>query len=185
MTQSLTSSSTPATFGILAEFDGPGALLAAARATRKAGYQHFDVYSPYPVHGMDLAMGLNRSKLGWIVAGGAITGVTVAMGLQYYANVLDYPLITQGKPYFSWQAFLVVTFELAVLFSAFAAVFGMFFLNDLPAWYHPALKQEVFTGASDNRFFLAVEAKDEKFELEKTGNFLKQIGAISQVVLED
>ena len=92
-------------------------------------------------------MGLKRSKLGWIVAGAAMAGLLTAVGLQWYTSVLDYPLVTQGKPYFSWQAFIPVTFELSVLFAAFGAVFGMLLLNGLPAWYHPALKHEAFAGS--------------------------------------
>jgi hypothetical protein len=174
-----------AIYGLLAEFDGPNALLAAARRTRAAGYKRFDVFSPYPIHGMDGAMGLKRSKLGWLVAGCALAGAAVAMGMQWYCNVYDYPLITQGKPYFSWQAFLIVTFELTVLFSAFGAVGGMLLFNGLPRWYHPTLKHDRFVGASDNRFFLAIEAADPKYSPVETAGFLADLGAGDVVPIEE
>ena len=166
------------TWGLLAEFDTPGAVLRAARETRQAGYRRFDVHTPFPVHGMDLAMGLGRSHLGWIVAGGAVVGALAAFGGQVYCN-WEFPLIYQGKPYQSWQAFLVITFELSVLCSAFAAVLGMLFLNGLPRWYHPTLKSPAFARASNNRFFLSIEAADEKFALEATRQFMQQLGALS------
>ncbi len=172
------------TWGLLAEFDSPGAILRAARETRDAGYKRWDVHTPYPIHGMDPAMGLGRSKLGWIVSGGALTGFLVAMGLQYYVN-WEYPLIHQGKPYYSWQAFLVVGFELSVLFAAFSAVLGMFALNGLPQWYHPTLKHDVFARASDDRFYVAIEASDDKFDPVQTREFLQSLGAVSVVELED
>lgn len=165
-------------WGLLAEFDTPGAVLRAARETRDAGYHRFDIHTPFPVHGMDLAMGLDRSKLGWIVAGGAVLGALGAFGGQVYCN-WDFPLIHQGKPYQSWQAFLVITFELSVLCSAFAAVLGMLFLNGLPRWYHPTLKSLNFARATDNRFFLSIEAADKKFSLEETRLFMQNLGALS------
>jgi hypothetical protein len=173
------------TWGLLAEFPKPTALLAAARRVRDAGYKRFDVFTPYLVHGMDQAMGLGRSKLGWIVVAGALAGIATAVGLQVFCNVIDCPLITQGKPYFSWQAYLIVTFELAVLFGSFAAVLGMFALNGLPQWYHPTLKSEAFAKATDNGFFLAIEVADEKFALEATRKLLEEAGAISVVALEE
>ena len=108
----------------------------------------------------------------------------VAMGLQYYVN-WEYPLIHQGKPYFSWQAFLVVTFELTVLFAAFSAVFGMFAINGLPQWYHPTLKSGAFSRASDNSFFVSIEATDKNFDPVKTRAFLESLGAVSVEDLED
>ncbi len=163
--------------GVAGQFDTPGELLAAARRVHQAGFRRFDVYSPYPIHGMDLVMGLGRSHLGWIVAAAAAAGAVTALVLQWYTNVLDYPLITQGKPYFSWQAFLVVVFELSVLFAAFAAVFGMFALNGLPRWHHPTLTHDLFTTATDDGFFMLIEAADEKFAGQQTWALLQSCGA--------
>lgn len=180
----MSETATRTTWGYLAEFDSPGAILRAARETRDAGYRRFDVHTPYPVHGMDAAMGLGRSQLGWIVSAGALAGFIVAMGLQYYVN-WDYPLIHQGKPFYSWQAFLVVTFELTVLFAAFSAVLGMFAINGLPQWYHPTLKSGAFARASDNRFFISIEAADSNFDAAKTRAFLESLDPISIEELED
>lgn len=171
------------TWGMLAQFDSPGAILRAAREVRKAGYKHFDVHTPFPVHGMDTAMGLGRSHLGWIVAAGAFAGAMTAIGLQYFVG-WDYPLVHQGKPPFAWQPFVVVTFELAVLFSSFAAVIGMFALNGLPQWYHPTLKSATFARASNDRFMLSIEAQDPKFNPQTTRALLESLGAITVEELE-
>lgn len=174
----------PAIWGLLAQFDSPGALLRAARETNKAGYTHFDVYSPFPIHGMDQAMGLGRSKLGWIIAGGALAGFLTAVGLQYYV-AWDYPLVHQGKPFYAWQPYTIVCFELSVLFASFAAVIGMFVLNGLPRWYHPILKPTTFARATDNGFFLTIESRDRNYHVSKTKEFLEQQGAVTVETLEE
>jgi hypothetical protein len=166
------------TWGLLAQFDSPGAILRAAREVRDAGYNKFDVHTPFPVHGMDAAMGLGRSHLGWIVSAGALAGGLTAIGLQYYVG-WDYPLVHQGKPPFAWQPFVIVTFELTVLFSSFAAVIGMLALNGLPQWYHPALKSQTFAKASNDRFMISIEAKDPKFNSITTREFLASLGAVT------
>ena len=171
-------------WGLLAEFESPGAILAAAGAVRRAGYKRFDVYTPYPVHGMDGAMGLSRSGLGWIVSAGAAAGALTGLLLQVYVN-WEYPLIHQAKPYQSWPAFLIVTFELSVLFAAFAAVGGMIVLNGLPCWYHPTLKSQRFARVGDNRFYLTIETADEKYDAAKTRELLQSIGASAIEELEE
>src|SRR5207247_423073 len=127
---------------MVAEFDTPEEIKAAARALRKAGYRDFDAHTPYPVHGMDQAMGMPRSIMPWIVLGGGLTGCIGAFYLQYWINAIDYPLVISGKPFASIPAFIPVTFEGTVLFSAFAAVFGMLFWNGLPELYSPVFKSE-------------------------------------------
>jgi len=184
MTEGSIQSGTNARWGLLAEYDSPGAILRAAAAVRRAGYTRFDVYTPYPVHGMDQAMGLGRSRVGWIVAAGALAGGLTGLLLQVYVN-WDFPLIHQAKPYQSWPAWVIVTFELTILFSAFAAVIGMFMVNGLPRWYHPVLKSKAFDRASDNRFFLTVEAADERFDADATRKLLDDSGAISVETLEE
>lgn len=169
-------------WGVLAQFGSEGELLRAARETRKAGYEKFDAHTPYPVHGMDSAMGLGRSHLGWIVTGGAVAGVLTAVGLQVYVN-WDYPLIQQGKPPFGWPPYLVVTFELTVLFSSFAAVLGMLFLNGLPQWYHPTLRSATFTRATNDGFFLSIEV--DEAQIESARQFATSLGATSVEILVD
>lgn len=164
-------------WGLLARFDSPGAILRAARETRQAGYQHFDVHTPFPVHGMDAAMGMGRSPLGWIVVGGATAGFLTAIALQYFV-AWDYPLIHQGKPFFAFQPYVIVVFELSVLFAAFAAVFGMIFVNGLPRWYHPLFNTQAFAKFSDDGFFLSIEADDPAFDAIKTREFLDSLGAV-------
>lgn len=173
-----------APWGLLAEFDSDTALVAAARAVREAGFRRWDTHSPFPIHGMDRAMGLGRSPLGKIVFVAGLLGAATGMGLQWFANAYDYPLITQAKPYFSWQAFVPVTFELMVLFAAFAAVFGMFLLNGLPQWYHPALKSDHFARASNDGFFLVIEAADKHFDPQQTRRLLEANGAVVVTELE-
>ena len=166
-------------FGVLAEFEGAEALLRAAAQTHRAGYRDFDVFTPYPVHGMDDAMGLGRSPLGWIVLFCAISGALGALILQWYANAFDYPLVLSGKPYFTWQAFLVVIFEVTVGASAFGAIVGMLLLNGLPRWHHPLFDRDSFARAMDDGFFLFVEARDGQFDDQQTAKFLAEIGAKS------
>jgi len=163
-------------WGMLGEFDSPGAILRAAGEVRRAGYTRFDVHTPYPVHGMDAAMGLGRSKLGWIVSGGAAAGFLTALALQWYTN-WDFPLILQAKPYQPWPAYVIVIFELTVLFAAFAAVIGMFALNGLPRWYHPTFHSDRFAAVGNNRFYVSIEAADKKFDPATTRQFLSSIGA--------
>ena len=141
-------------FGTLAEFDSPKSLMHAAEAVRDAGYKKFDVYSPFPIHGMDDAMGLRPSIMGWLVLGGGITGLLAGFGIQTWVSIFGYKLVISGKPFFSYQAFIPVTFELMVLLSAFGAVFGMFILNKLPEWYHSLLKDDEFKKLLLMVFFL-------------------------------
>ena len=123
--------------GIIAEFDSPATLLKAGVALRDKGYKLFDCHSPFPIHGMDDAMGIKRSPLGYIIAFFAIIGGLIGLGLQTWVHAIAYPLIISGKPYFAWQAYIIVTFALIILFGAFGAVFGMLGLNKLPRYHHP------------------------------------------------
>ena len=175
-------------YGIMAQFESSDALLHAAETVRDAGYKKFDVFSPFPIHGMDAAMGLGRSMLGWVVLGGGITGLLTGLGLQWYAALFDYPLITAGKPLTGFAAyipFVPVTFELMILFSAFAAVGGMLMVNGLPAWYHPTLKRDSFARASDDGFFLVIEADDNRFDVDVTKRLLEDHGGRGIELLED
>ncbi len=132
------------THGILARFTNPAELIKAAEKVRDAGYEAFDCHSPFPIHGMDQAMGLKRSKIGYIVGGMTVLGAFLGLSLQGWASTDAYRLIISGKPYFSWQAFIIITFALFVLFGAFGAFFGMFHLNRLPRLNHPLFYSEQF-----------------------------------------
>lgn len=165
-------------FGLLAEYKHPGALLKAAEKVRDAGYQKFDTYSPFPVHGMDDAMGLKPSRLGWIVLTHGLLGFTGALAMFTFMAYMNYPLNISGKPFLNWPAFVPVTFELTVLLSAFGAVFGMFFLNGLPRHHHPLFNSEKFLRATDDKFFLCIEAEDTLFSEEKAQKLLVDAGAV-------
>jgi len=130
-------------YGIIAEFKNAAELFKACKEVKDAGYKQFDSYSPFPIHGIEKAMGLPASKLPWIVLGGGAFGLSAGFGLQAWVATSAYPLTISGKPLFSYQAFVPITFELMVLFSAFAAVFGMLALNKLPQFYHPYFKKRI------------------------------------------
>ncbi len=162
--------------GLIAHFDGPETLLRAAKAMRAEGYSKFDCHSPYPIHGMDQAMGLKRSPVGWIAGMFALTGMVVALGMQFWMNSVDYPIVISGKPLYPWQAFVPITFELSILFTAIGAVLGMFVLNKLPQVYNALFGAPSFGKFSDDGFVLSVEAKDSKFSETETKAFLASIG---------
>ena len=164
------------TLGALARFANPAELIEAAKKVRDAGYEKFDCHSPFPIHGMDDAMGLKRSPLGYIVGGMTLTGATVGMTLQYWIAAIEYPLVISGKPFFSWQAFVIVTFALFVLFGAFGAVLGMLHLNRLPRLHHPVFYSDKFAKVTDDAFYVSIEAEDEKFDDKKIQEFLSSIG---------
>lgn len=158
---------------LLAEFDTAGACLHAAEKLRDAGYKSFDTHTPFPIHGMDRAMGLKDSKLGWIVLVMAISGFTTAVTMMAWMNGIDYPLVIGGKPPMSFPSMVPVAFELTVLFSSFGAVFGMLGLNQLPRHNHPIFESERFKGATTDKFFVSVESDDPKFDETKTRALLE------------
>ncbi len=157
----------------LAEFEKPGDVMHAAEKVRDAGYKRWDVHTPFPVHGMDRAMGLPDSKLGWIVLASGLTGCTAAFLLMWWTNGVDYPLVIGGKPGYSLPSMVPVMFELTILLSAFGTVFGMFGINQLPRHHHPVFYSDRFDKATDDRFFISIEAADEKFDLEDTRELLE------------
>ncbi len=162
---------------VIAEFDSTAELMRAAEKIREAGYTKFDCHSPFPIHGMDSAMGLKRSGLGYIVGFFAFTGLTAAIILQWWASVVAYPLVISGKPFFSYQAYLPVTFSLAVLFAAAAAIFGMLVLNKLPRLNHPVFSSELFKKATDDGFLVTIESDDPKFDESEVKKYLLSLGA--------
>jgi len=162
-------------YGLMAEFSDPGELVAAARQAHEAGYRHLDAYTPFPIEALSEAMGMHRNLLPPIVLAGGITGLLTGIGLQYWTSVIDYPINVGGRPFFSWPSFIPVTFELTILFAAFATVFGMLALNGLPMPYHPVFAAPRFALASRDRFFLCIEATDPKFDRDDTWRFLQRM----------
>jgi hypothetical protein len=171
--------------GVLARFESAAALLAAAQKVREAGYRKFDCHSPFPVHGMDAAMGLKRSPLGWIVGLAATIGTVGGLGLQWWTSSVEYPMVISGKPFFSYQAYVPITFGLGVLFSAFAAVVGMLVLNRLPQLHHPVFYSDRFGKFSDDEFFVSIEADDAQFDAKASADFLQSIGGLDLEVLRE
>ncbi len=163
-------------YGILAEFKNPGHLLDAAKAVKAEGYNDFDCHSPFPIHGLDDAMGLSRSIVGYIVGFGCIAGASAGLFLQWWSSSVAYPMIISGKPFFSWQAYMIITFVLMVLGGAFSAILGMFHLNKIPTFHHPLFNSENFEKATDDAFFISIESKDPLFVIKDTKSFLESIG---------
>jgi len=172
-------------YGLLAEFSNPATLMHAAEATHKAGYKHFDAHSPFPIHGMDKAMGLGNSRVGYICLLGGITGLAIATGLQWWTGAIDYPLNISGKPFFAIEPSVPVMFELTVLLSAYAAVIGMLAFNGLPRPYNPLFYSKNFARASDDAFFLFVATSDDKYDKEKTTAMMKELGALRIEMIKD
>ncbi|GIW99652.1 MAG: hypothetical protein KatS3mg111_2985 [Pirellulaceae bacterium] len=176
----------PRSFGWTAEYDDEHQLLEAARRVREAGYTKIDAFTPFPVHGIDTALGIRRTKLPWFSLIAGMTGTTVALLLQIWTNAIDYPYIISGKPYISLPAFIPVTFELTVLFAAFMTVFAMLGLNGLPKFSNPVFTNPKFDRASDDRFFLWVDSRDQYFNADKVRELLEATGALAvEEVRED
>lgn len=164
-------------YGVLAEFAHPGELLQAAKAVHEAGYSHFDTHSPFPIHGMDKAMGLGNSIIGWITFGGGIAGLSVATWMQWWMGEVSYPINISGKPFFAVEPSIPVMFELTILFAALLTVAGMFALNGLPRPYNPLFYSREFLRVTDDAFFLHIAASDKQFDMEETPQMLTDLGA--------
>lgn len=165
-------------YGIAAQFDSAADLFHAAEKLRDSGYTKFDVFSPFPIHGMDDAMGLRRSILGKIIFCGGLTGFITAVCLEFIPSSFLYPLIVAGKPtnLFTVPAFFPIMFELTVLFSAFTTVIGMLIMNGLPRLNHPMFNWERFKKFSDDKFFAVIEARDPKYSERSAQEFFHAIG---------
>ncbi|MCA2967171.1 MAG: DUF3341 domain-containing protein [Acidobacteriaceae bacterium] len=170
--------------GVVADFASPDTLLDAVKAARAQGYTRMEAYTPFPIHGIDEAMGAKPSILGYIVLCGSATGFTTAVLLQWWTGTIAYPLVISGKPLFAFEFGFPVMFELTVLLSAFAAVFGMLGLNGLPRLSHPIFNYSGVAGSSDDRFLLVIEASDKKFDANATKDFLASLGAEKLEVVE-
>ncbi len=174
---------TAAIWGLLVEFQSPEELLAATRCCRQAGYRVLDAHTPYPVEGLAAELGLTRSRIPSVVLIGGIVGAAVGFWMQYYSMAIDYRLNIGGRPYNSWPAFIPVTFELLILVASCAAFFGMLFLNGLPQPHHPLFSVPQFSRASQDRFFLSIEAGDPRFDLEETVRFLSSLQPHGEVLI--
>lgn len=164
-------------YGALARFPTTRALYRACERVRDAGYTRWDAHTPFPVHGLEKAMGLPSSKLGWVVLVTGLGGAGLGFLLQTWVHTEAYPLVISGKPLFAWPAFVPVTFELGVLGAALGAVIGMLALNKLPMYYHPLFRSKAFERVTDDAFFISIEAWDPKFDLEQTVALLRSCGA--------
>jgi hypothetical protein len=160
----------------MAEFDDPTSLVAATQRAHDAGYRSMDAYSPFPIEELHEALGSPHTRLPLVVLIGGLCGCAAGYALQYWSSVVAYPLNIGGKPLHSWPAFIPVTFECTILGAALSCVLGMLALNGLPMPYHPVFNVPRFALASRNRFFLCIEAKDPKFDLEATRRFLQTLG---------
>lgn len=171
-------------YGIIAAFDTTPELYQACEKVRDAGYSQWDALTPFPIHGLDAAMGLRRSKVPRFSLAGGITGFCTGMTLIWWANSYEYPLIVGGKPYFSPMFAFPISYELTILFTAFATISGMFLLNKLPMHYHPVMKAPQFVRAMDDRFYIVIEANDPKFNATATRDLLVKIGGKDIAELE-
>jgi Ni/Fe-hydrogenase subunit HybB-like protein len=171
-------------YGVLAEFATADDLYQACERVRDAGYTRWDAHTPFPVHGLGKAMGLARSPLPWIVLAMGLTGAAAGFILQWWVHTSAYPLVISGKPFFTWPAFIPITFEVAVLFSALGAVFGMLGLNRLPMHHHPLFRSKVFERVSDDAFFISIESWDPRFDASATRKLLESLGARHVELLE-
>lgn len=166
----------PRLYGYLVEFHDPDALLRAAGLVRDAGYKRWDCYTPFPVHGLDKAMNIRPTILPWMVMGAGLAGCAAGLLLQIITNSHWYPFIVGGKPYYSIPAFIPVTFELTILFSAVTTVFGMLGLNRLPRLHHPLFTSPRFREVTTDRFCLCIEATDPSFDPKMTRALLESLG---------
>jgi hypothetical protein len=172
-----------APYGVAAEFESPEALLDAIRAVRALGYAKLDAYTPFPVHGIDEALGAKRSQLGWLVLACGLLGVAAALLMQWWTGTVGYPLVIGGKPFFALQFSVPITFELGVLFAAFGAVLGMLLTNGLPRFYHPIFQHSRFEHATGDAFLLAIEASSGAFNADEALEALRAAGALHAEVL--
>lgn len=171
--------------GIVAEFTDAEPLLAAAHRAREAGYTKMDAYSPFPIHGLSDAIGFRDIRLPWLIFLGGLGGAFGGFALQYYTSVIDYPWNVGGKPLLSWPQMIPIIFECTILLAALTAVGGMLALNGLPEPYHSIFNAKNFERASQDRFFLCIEATDPKFDTTETAAFLRSTGAVEVSEVEE
>jgi hypothetical protein len=162
-------------YGLMAEFESAQELVAAAHKTHAEGYRKVDAYSPFPIEGLAEAIGFHKNRVSLVVLIGGLIGLVSAYALQYWVAVITYPTNVAGKPYHSWPSFIIVTFELTILFGGLSAMIGMLALNGLPMPYHPVFNVPEFAKASDNKFFLVVFSSDPNYDAAATRSFLASL----------
>ncbi len=172
-------------YGLLAEFDNAQDIYRACEQVRDEGYSKWDSYTPFPVHNLDKAMGLPASKVPWISLIAGLTGAGLGMLLQWWISTTAYPTVISGKPFFSFQAFVPVTFELGILFGGLGTALAMLHFNRLPQYYHSVFNSERFKAVTDDKFFIGIEAEDPKYDARKTKKLLKKLGATHVEEVED
>ncbi len=161
----------------LGEFENPAQLLEAAQKLRQSRFKNFDCYAPFPVHGLDRAMGEKHSMLGWLVGVVGTIGLTFGVLLQWWTGSIAYPIVVSGKPLFSYQAYSPVAFAFMVLSGAATAFIGMLIFNKLPRFNHPLFESERFKKVTDDGFFVSIEADGSDFDWQEAKRFLESIGA--------
>jgi len=174
----------PSIYGLLAEFDAPEKVLAAAERASDQGYSAMDAFTPFPMEELTDALKIRHSTLSLFVLCCGITGALLGFFMQYYTAVIDYPINVGGRPLNSWPSFIPITFEMTILFSALGAVVGMIFRNGLPRPVHPLFNVDAFERATRDRFFLCIEATDPLFDQAATRAFLLTLDAVSVNVVE-
>ena len=172
------------TYGLVAAFDTTADLYHACEKVRDAGFSQWDAITSFPIHGLDAAMGVRRSHVPRFSLVGGLTGFCTGMSMIWWTGAYEYPLIVGGKPYFSPMFAFPISYELTILFTAFATIIGMFIVNKLPMHYHPVMKAPQFVRASDDRFYIVIEANDPKFNPAQTRALLQQIGGKDIAELE-
>lgn len=182
-------------FAMLAEFDGVAEVKAAAAKVRDAGYRDWDVHAPFPIHGIEKAMGMKPTILPWITLLGGLAGCLGGLGMLWYINastlegipahLQGYQYITAGKPIFSLPANIPIIFETTVLLASFGTLIGMLALNRLPMLYNPLLKSRRFRRVTDDKFFVVIDASDPKFDESATRNFLASLGSTHIEIVTD
>lgn len=168
---------TPKPYGIIAEFENPADTIHAATKIRDEGFRKWDVFTPFPVHGLDKAMGIRNSKVGWFSFIGGVTGYTGGMLMIWWMNAVNYPILIGGKPMFSPFGAFPPCYELTILLGAFGSLGGMLFLNRLPRLHHPLLKHRRFALATHDRFFVVIETSDPKYSETGTRKLLESLGS--------
>ena len=172
-------------YGLLAEFVNTSSVLHAAEKVRDAGFRKWDVFTPFPIHGMDKAMGLKNSKVGWFSFIGGVTGYATGMLMIWWMNAIDYPILIGGKPMFSPHGAFPPSYELTILFTAFGSILGMLFLNRLPRLHHPLLKHKRFALATHDKFYVVIETVDPKYSESETRKLLEAAGSKRIELVED
>jgi hypothetical protein len=176
---------TPKSYGLIAEFLNPADIMRAAEKVRDLGFRKWDVFTPFPVHGMDKAMGLKNSQVGWFSFLGGVAGYTSGMLMIWWMNAVDYPIVIGGKPMFSPFSAFPPSYELTILLGSFGALGGMLFLNRLPRLHHPLLKHRRFALATHDRFFLVIETGDPKYSEIETRKLLESLGSAHIELVEE